>query len=171
MGPLVGYTVGAVVSIALAATFRIVKVSGDSMNPGMCDGEIWVATTIGATASAVGDVVVLKVGKQMSVKRVVATSGNSIRIVRGQLLRDGQVIEEPSICENARTIAEVWPRNGEATSRDAVVPSKGLFVLGDNRCDSLDSRNYGFVHQDQVKAKLTRHIWRPRGRKSCDCST
>ncbi len=97
------------------------------------------------------------------IKRVVATEGQTVEIVAKRLYIDGNLVLEP---DEARHIDQrLIPV--ELSTRDFFgpkqVPPGQLFVLGDNRDDSKDSRFWGFVDKNAVKGRtfFTYFSWAP----------
>ena len=100
-----------------------------------------------------GDIVVFKNPDNMEenyVKRVIALPGDTIEIVDGEVYVNGEVLDEPYINE---------PTKGDFPK--AVVPDGTIFVMGDNRNHSQDSRNpsVGFVPIENVIGKAQLRIW------------
>lgn len=93
-----------------------------------------------------GDLVVLKDPSDggYAVKRIVGLSGESIRLKNGLVYINGKKLAEPYLEPGTPTFG--------AKSRDASVTcGQGrYFVMGDNRCNSLDSRAYGPVRRDNI---------------------
>ncbi len=100
------------------------------------------------------DVVVLKVpsqGKELLIKRVIGLPGETVEIKNGHVYVDGQLLEEPF------TTAETRPgRYSKVT-----VPPLHVFVLGDNRDRSNDSRSFGPVPIQNVVGKAWLSYWPP----------
>jgi signal peptidase I len=110
------------------------------------------------------------------VKRVIGVAGDRIRLVNGQVIRNGVRLTEPYVQHIAsaadlyrdnfpvgagwfttprgREMLEQHVRNGEV-----VVPPGMLFALGDNRDNSADSRYWGFVPRDYVVGKPLLVYW------------
>jgi signal peptidase I len=82
------------------------------------------------------------------VKRVIGSAGDDINLVRGQVLRNGSVLEEPYAL--GPTEASDGPVRWQ-------VPDGQLFVMGDDREKSADSRSFGSVPVGQVIGVAT---WR-----------
>ncbi|HEY9877973.1 MAG TPA: signal peptidase I [Leptolyngbyaceae cyanobacterium] len=80
--------------------------------------------------------------------RVVGLPGETVQITRGQVLIQGQPLNEPYIQE-----APGYEWGPEQ------VPSGHYFVLGDNRNNSYDSHYWGFVPQSSVVGKATKIFW------------
>lgn len=127
--------------VILGFTFlgRLTPVDGDSMYPTLHSGDLMLVQRIGYTPKQ-GDVVVLtKEFDQVTgpiVKRVVAVGGQSVEIDYGEsvIYVDGQPLEEDYI--NGPMEQKFWQ-----TTRTLTVPEGELFVVGDNRNVSNDSRN------------------------------
>ena len=132
---------GVAVSIILVFTFavRIVSVSGESMRETLQDGDrLLVVNALWCGDYRPGDIVI--VGQAFSnqetiVKRVVATAGQTVDIdfETGSVYVDGVELDEPYIRERTYT--------PEGTEFPLTVPEGCVFVLGDNRNDSKDSRH------------------------------
>ncbi len=86
------------------------------------------------------------------IKRVVATEGDTVEIRDGDLLVNDQVVEEPYIKKNS--MRDFGP---------VEIPEEHLFVLGDNRNNSMDSRDkeVGAVSLEQVRGKALVVFWPP----------
>lgn len=122
-----------------------------------------------------GDVIVFQwpedPGKHF-VKRVVAVAGDTVAMRRGQLLRNGALLDERYVQHTDLTADPTgdefrWQRgflarqptlaNPYRPSRNTwgplVVPAQHVFVLGDNRDNSLDSRYWGFVPDSMIRGR------------------
>jgi signal peptidase I len=84
------------------------------------------------------------------VKRVIATEGDLVEVRDGRVRVNGREVEEPYL--DAPPHYDVPPTR---------VPEGQLFVLGDNRNDSLDSHVWGFLPQDALIAHVFARYWPP----------
>lgn len=130
--------------VALILTFtlvgRVIGVVGNSMVPTLHWNDLLLLQSIGYTPKQ-GDVVVLRKESFMSepiVKRVIATGGQHVSIdyATSTVTVDGVELEEPYINEWMG-----YPIDMEMTITDVDVPEGSIFVMGDNRNHSSDSRH------------------------------
>ena len=117
---------------------RVIDVSGSSMNPNLWNGDKMLVSGLFYKPKA-GDVVIFKKPSYSTekalVKRVIATEGQVINIdfEQGIVYIDGQPIEEDYIAELTKTKEDfIGPKT---------VPEGCVFVMGDNRNASTDSRD------------------------------
>jgi signal peptidase I len=88
------------------------------------------------------------------IKRVIGLPGETLEIRDEEVLIDGKPLEEPYLTADARSCNREF---GPVT-----VPEGSLFVMGDNRCNSADSRyGLGFVPEDKVVGRAFVIIWPP----------
>lgn len=133
--------VSAVTAVVLVFTFavRMIGVDGHSMVPTLQNGDR-LAVTAGLLAGTYrpGDIVVLRKDSFLDepiVKRVIAVGGQTVDIdfSTGSVFVDGKILNEPYISE--LTFRE------EGTQFPLTVPEGSIFVMGDNRNHSNDSRD------------------------------
>lgn len=143
----------AVLSAYLVNTFlySIVKVEGVSMYPTFNGGEYRLLNKRDKDFSF-GKVIVFKHKDRLLVKRVIATEGQRVEIKDGYVFVDG---------EKKDFDVKVQLKKIKGVFEEAKVPKGCLFVLGDNRDNSLDSRNkeIGFVKMDDVLGVLKVSFW------------
>ena len=152
--------VAALITLILLFTFvgRIIGVDGDSMYPTLHNGDLLLLQSVGYEPKQ-GDVVVLTKEFDASegpiVKRVIATGGQHVVIDydAGTVTVDGQVLDEPYINPE-----EVMRQPGGETLTDVVVPEGSIFVMGDNRNHSSDSRDVTLGTVDE-RYVLGRALW------------
>ena len=84
------------------------------------------------------------------IKRLVATAGDRVAVRRGRLFVNGEAVDEPFLSEPpAYTLDEV------------TVPPGTVFVLGDNRNQSLDSHVWGFLPEESIAGRAIFRYWPP----------
>lgn len=147
---------GLVAAVLFGAVIRFVMVDGNSMAPTLNNGDRMVMYSLFYQPKN-GDVVILsdKTGLDLPlVKRVIATEGQTVNISSdGVVFVDEQPLDEPYV-------AEEWNDPGDL-SYPLTVPEGKVFVLGDNRNHSTDSRSaqIGLVDEQEVLGKVVFRFW------------
>ncbi len=143
------------VLIATAFFMRTSPVDGLSMEPRVHAGEIVLINTLAYKLGPIrrGDVIAFRHDAPTTetyIKRVVGLPGERVDVRDGTVTIDGRPLPEPYV------------RFADKRSAPAVVvPPHAYYVLGDNRADSDDSRNWGVVHDGDVVGKAVVGIWPP----------
>ena len=141
-----------VASVAGWLPWQVMRVGSASMEPSIPTGAIVLVDRWSDGIDRM-DVVVVDppdgVGPQL-VKRAVAVGGDEIAVEDGVLVVNGSPVCEPSI-DPALIDAEYF---GPLT-----VPTGELFLLGDNRQSSIDSRAFGTVRADEVQGRVMARMW------------
>ena len=160
----------ALVTIILVFTFvgRIIGVDGSSMYPTLHHGDMLLLQSVGYEPKQ-GDVVVLtKAFRDVDgpiVKRVIATGGQTVDIDYGTstVYVDGVALDEPYIREpmGVPYTPSAYDSTGVQTHWE--VPEGSIFVMGDNRNKSTDSRDarLGAIDEDYVLGKVVCGLWPP----------
>lgn len=156
------YALAAMLTLTLFV-FRPITVSGDSMNDTLIDKNMVLATNFFYTPEY-GDIVILEADKlhlhgtalygETLIKRVIAKEGDVVRIdfENGKVYRNGEELSEEYIKEPVRDRFQGWMDSNV----DYVVPGHCVFVMGDNRNASNDSRNMtdvGFIDTNYIMGK------------------
>ena len=150
------WVVAIVVVLLLVRGFVVepVRVHGNSMEPTLPAGAVLVIdkVTLHARDPHRGDVIVTSDPRtgELIVKRVVATAGDSVGIENGLLIVNGQTVEENYVDNHDMEGFYFGPDT---------VPSGHVFLLGDNRADSVDSRAFGPVAVDSIDGRVLTKIW------------
>lgn len=151
-------TIGTLVVVAAAAILvanlwlPILQVTGTSMSPTLQEGQVLMASK--GHDFKTGDVIAFYYNNKILVKRVIAMPGDWVNISDdGTVYVNDIAIDEPYLKEKA-----LGDCNIELPYQ---VPESKIFVMGDNRSVSLDSRNtaIGCVSEEQVVGKITFAIW------------
>lgn len=144
--------VAAIAVLAATKFLPVLQVSGDSMQPALKDGDIVILHNTDQFET--GDLIGFYYQSKILLKRVIGNAGDFIDIDQnGNVYVNNQKLEEPYASDKALGECDIeFPYQ---------VPDGKVFVLGDNRLVSMDSRSseIGCVKQEQVVGKIVLRIW------------
>lgn len=125
-------------------------VRSDSMRPTVRAGEVVLVDKVTHRVRGLhrGDLIVFRQLDEAVLKRVVALPGDTVAIRDAVLLLNGRPVREPYV--DQRTVDGTY-------SPRVTVPPGSVFVLGDDRERSIDSRHYGPVRVGQVTGRVLAH--------------
>ena len=143
----------AALAILVAMLFLpVLRIYGQSMNNTLRSGELVVS--VKNAHFKTGDVIAFYYNNNILIKRAIASSGQWVDIdLDGNVFVDGKQIDEPYLEEKSFGEPDIdFPYQ---------VPDERIFVLGDNRSVSVDSRNtaVGCVTSEQVVGKIVFRVW------------
>ena len=146
-------TVAAAVAVLLSTyVFTAIQVSGDSMEPTLSDGDVLVL--LNAHEYTGGQLCCVAWQNKLLIKRVIAVGGDSVDIDReGNVSVNGQKLDEPYVTEKSLGECDIeFP---------FTVPEGRVFVMGDQRSTSIDSRSsvVGAVEEDQIMGRVWFRAW------------
>jgi signal peptidase I len=152
-----------VIIILFTFVARVTVVSGSSMENTLHGGDIVVTWALGYTPKQ-GDIVVLtktSFQDESIIKRVIATGGQTVDIDydTGTVYVDGVALDEPYINEEMHLpTSDLMMQNTHWE-----IPEGSIFVMGDNRNHSTDSRHslLGSIDEDYVLGKVVLALWPP----------
>jgi len=139
-----------VVVVVLIRTFIVtpVVVSGDSMVPSLKDGQLLLLNKLSYKFKEIErfDVVVVKIGKNEIIKRVIGLPGETVEYRDSKLYINGELIETEYDFDTD-------------DFDEKVIPHSQYFVLGDNRAISSDSRIIGTIKRKDIIGKTSISLW------------
>lgn len=145
-------TVAAVAILVATLWLPVLEIYGDSMTPGLADGEIVVSTK--SSTFTRGEVIAFYYNNKVLIKRVIATAGETVDIKEdGTVFINGEEIIEDYITDKSFGNSDIeYPYQ---------VPENKIFVMGDHRSVSVDSRNtvIGCVAEEQIVGKIVFRVW------------
>lgn len=96
---------------------------------------------------------VLEIGKDSYIKRVIGLPGEHVKIENGKVYINGEELQEDYL----EPTVETDSLNGPFT--DIVVPENCVFVMGDNRAQSTDSRRFGCIPLEKIESTVWIRFW------------
>ncbi len=145
-------TVAAIAILIATLWLPVLEIYGNSMTPTLEAGDIVVSLKSEKLNS--GDIIAFYYNNKILVKRVIATPGEWVDIDKeGNVYVNNRLLEEPYIEEKAFGESNIeYPYQ---------VPDARVFVMGDHRATSVDSRNtaIGCIAEEQIVGKLVMQVW------------
>lgn len=143
----------AAIAVLISTLFMpVIQVSGDSMEPTLKDGDILLLIKTKSFES--GDLCCISWHNKMLLKRVIGLPGDVINIDGdGNVFVNGKQLDEPYAADKSLGECDVqFP---------LTVPQSSLFVLGDKRATSIDSRSsaIGCVDKEQIVGRVLFTLW------------
>lgn len=133
--------------------FPFVRVTMNSMYPTLHNGELIIFTTAGEIGK--GDVIAFRDKNKTMIKRVIAVPGEKVEVnTNGRVLINGNIIDEPYVNE--------YSLGNTTMEMPILLPPGRIFVIGDNRAVSIDSRSYliGTIDiENQVIGRALLRVW------------
>ena len=145
-------TVAAIAILVATLCMPVLQIYGASMTPTLTDGDIVISRKVRNLKQ--GDIVAFYYNNRILVKRYIANAGDWVDIDEdGNVYVNGELLNEPYVYEKA-----LGECNIELPYQ---VPENRIFVLGDHRSVSIDSRSssVGCVAEDQIVGELVCCVW------------
>lgn len=145
-------TVAAAAVLVATLWLPVLQIFGSSMTPTLTDGEI--VFSVKTADLEPGDIVAFYYNNRILVKRVIAQQGDWVDIdEEGNVYVNEELLNEPYLTEKALGDCNI--------DLPYQVPDGRIFVIGDHRATSVDSRNtaVGCVAQEQIVGKIIFRVW------------
>ena len=145
-------TVAAISVLVATLWLPVLQIYGNSMMPTLEDGEI--VFSVKTSDFDAGDIIAFYYNNKILVKRVIAGPGDWVDMDEDGTVYVNEVeLEEPYLAEKAYGDTDI--------ELPYQVPDGKIFVMGDHRSTSVDSRNtaVGCVAQEQIVGKLILRVW------------
>lgn len=140
-------------AVLVAVLFMpVLRIYGSSMTPTLTEGEI-VISVKGVDIQR-GDIVGVYLGSKLLIKRCIATEHQWVNITEdGTVYVDGVALDEPYVSEKALGVCDI--------EMPYQVPDTSIFVLGDHRETSVDSRSstVGCIDVEEIVGKIVFRAW------------
>ena len=145
-------TVAAVAILIATLWMPVLQIYGGSMSPTLVDGNIVVS--VKTSDLQPGDIVAFYYNNKILVKRVIASSGDWFNLAEdGTVFVNGKELVEPYLEEKSFGDCDI--------ELPYQVPESRIFVMGDHRSVSVDSRNtaIGCIAEEQIVGRLVFCLW------------
>lgn len=145
-------TVAAIAVLVATLWLPVLQIYGGSMSPTLEDGQIVVSTTVNKLES--GDIIAFYYNNKVLVKRVIAGAGQWVNIDEtGNVYINNAFLNEPYLKKRALGNTDIeYPYQ---------VPEGKIFVMGDERETSIDSRTstVGCIAREEIIGKIVFRVW------------
>lgn len=141
--------------------FRPFQVNGQSMYPNFHDQQFVLTSLISLKTEELkrGDVIVFQAPTDADkdyIKRVIGLPGDRVSIRDGQVFVNSTMLDEHAyLSSEVKTFGGSFLQDGS----EVTVPQENYFVIGDNRSNSSDSREWGFVTMEKIIGKSMVIYW------------
>ncbi len=147
-----GFVACLITLVLITFVLRVSRVEGHSMNPTLQDGQLALINKLVYRFHPPhrGDIVVFQLPGEPTgyIKRVVAVPGDRIEVQNGWVRVNGLRVKEP-YTEGAT----------EGSVATTILRPRQVFVMGDNRSNSTDSRSFGPLSTDSILGKVSLILW------------
>lgn len=145
-------TVAALAVLVATLWMPVLQIYGSSMSPTLQEGDIVIS--LKSREFQPGDVVAFYYGNKLLVKRCIAGPGSWVDLTEdGTVYVDNQLLQEPYVDEKSYGNADItFPYQ---------VPEERIFLMGDHRSTSVDSRHaiVGCISQEYIVGKIVFRVW------------
>lgn len=154
-----------ILAMMLPLIFVSYVVDGESMEPTLHDGNMLMVNKVTYDLKEVDrfDVIVFHMNENEDyVKRVIGLPGDELEYKNDKLYINGKYVEEEYLepyKQNHDNSLYTEDFDLQEITGDQQVPENSLFVMGDNRNNSLDSRSFGFIETDELVGKVDMKYW------------
>ncbi|MDO8609294.1 MAG: signal peptidase I [bacterium] len=124
------------------------KVQGKSMLPTLQNDDIINCSSYQKNDLSRKDIVIFKHADKEYIKRIIGLPEDKIAVSNFEVFLNNEKIEEKYILNNHST--NLWENGFIKTNEPIIVPNNKLFILGDNRLRSSDSREFGFIDKNDI---------------------
>lgn len=130
------------IAFLITKTIQPARIVGSSMHPTLKEGEYYLINKLNKDFRT-GDIIVFRgLDSEYIVKRIIAMDKDELYIIDGNVIVNGNILNEPYIKEK-------W-----SSLFSGIIPKDHIFVMGDNRNNSFDSRNIGPIKKKDILGKL-----------------